>query len=71
VTPQRESDDRAANADGGTGFQPVTEKLTIKQRDLPHWQVGGAIYFLTFRLSRGQQPLNQPERATIKKAILF
>jgi putative transposase len=68
---ERESEDRAVNTDGGTGFQPVTEQLAITRRDLPHWQVGGAVYFLTFRLSRGRQPLTQSERAIIKDAILF
>ncbi|MGD0111995.1 MAG: transposase [Armatimonadota bacterium] len=37
-----------------SGDQPerktVSADLTISQRDLPHWQVGGATYFITFRL---------------------
>jgi len=38
---------------GGTGFQPVSpwtsESLTVGRRHLPHLQVNGATYFLTFR----------------------
>jgi putative DNA methylase len=34
---------------GGTGFQPVQEDLFITSRNLPHWQMGGSTYFVTFR----------------------
>ena len=34
---------------GGTGFQPVEQDLFITRRNLPHWQLGGATYFVTFR----------------------
>ncbi|MGQ9648194.1 MAG: REP-associated tyrosine transposase, partial [Thermodesulfobacteriota bacterium] len=41
---------------GGTGilpvnkraFQPVQKDLFITQRNLPHWQMGGSTYFITF-----------------------
>src|SRR5690349_18121883 len=33
--------------------------LTIWRRRLPHWQLAGATYFVTFRLSRGH--LTMPE----------
>ncbi|TWT40979.1 Isoleucine--tRNA ligase [Phycisphaerae bacterium RAS1] len=41
---------------GGTGVSPVpaagvSEKLTIRQRHLPHWEAGGNTYFITFRTS--------------------
>lgn len=26
----------------------MTPKLRIKQRDLPHWEIDGAVYFITF-----------------------
>src|SRR5713101_4754476 len=35
--------------DGGTGFQPVQRDLFITRRNLPHWQMGGSTYFVTFR----------------------
>ncbi len=34
---------------GGTGFQPVQSELLVTRRNLPHWQAGGSIYFVTFR----------------------
>lgn len=30
-------------------FQPVQKDLFITQRNLPHWQMGGSTYFITFR----------------------
>jgi len=32
----------------GTGFQPVSANLQKTKRNLPHWQLGGSTYFLTF-----------------------
>ena len=40
---------RSATHDGGTGLCPVREELQITRRNLPHWQIGGSIYFITFR----------------------
>ncbi len=34
---------------GGTGFQPVQNELFVTRRNLPHWQMGGSTYFVTFR----------------------
>jgi REP element-mobilizing transposase RayT len=34
---------------GVTGFQPVQKDLFVPQRNLPHWQMGGSTYFVTFR----------------------
>jgi putative DNA methylase len=34
---------------GGTGFQPVQKDLFVTQRNLPHWQIDGSTYFVTFR----------------------
>jgi putative transposase len=34
----------------------VTQDLLIRRRQLPHWQVGGSIYFVTFRSQRGPLP---------------
>ncbi len=35
---------------GSTGFQPVPNgELLKKRRNLPHWERGGATYFITFR----------------------
>jgi putative transposase len=35
--------EREKSTFGGTGFQPV------RQRNLPHWEIGGSTYFITFR----------------------
>ncbi len=42
-----------------------------KKRNLPHWQLGGSSYFLTFRLQSGVKPqLDSGERSVVKRAIL-
>jgi REP element-mobilizing transposase RayT len=33
---------------GGTGFQPV-QSFQISRRNLPHWQLPGSVYFITWR----------------------
>jgi putative transposase len=51
----------------------ATADLTTRKRDLPHWEMGGSTYFLTFRLSGtpGQiSPLNTEERRLVRNAIL-
>src|SRR5262249_15612590 len=35
---------------GSTGFQPVQGDLFTTRRNLPHWQIGGSTYFVTFRM---------------------
>jgi putative transposase len=52
----------------------VDTTLTIRRRSLPHWESGGATYFVTFRLQGvpgSMMPLSTPERALVKNAILF
>jgi putative transposase len=36
--------------DGGTGFKPV------RKRNLPHWEIGGSTYFITFRTKKVDLP---------------
>ncbi|MEO8714248.1 MAG: hypothetical protein ABI369_04475, partial [Acetobacteraceae bacterium] len=51
----------------------VTESLVTRRRDLPHWEMGGSTYFLTFRLHGppGDLPLLTPiERDLVKQAIV-
>jgi len=55
--------------DSGTGFQPVTGEIRRTRRNLPHWEAGGATYFLTFRLKSGQLSLS--ERQIVLEACLF
>jgi hypothetical protein len=48
--------------------------LIAKRRNLPHWEMGGATYFVTFRLYGlpGQAALLTPwERAIVAEGILF
>ncbi len=56
-------------------FPAVAQGLRITHRNLPHWQSGGATYFLTFRLRSGgvidPMPLSREERQVVKQAILF
>jgi REP element-mobilizing transposase RayT len=35
---------------------PIGEQLTTRQGQLPHWQLGGSVYFVTFRSARGPLP---------------
>ena len=52
---------------GGTGVPPVrTEKIT--RRHLPHWQVAGATYFITWRCASGVN-LSEAERDVVLAAI--
>jgi REP element-mobilizing transposase RayT len=34
----------------------LTRELVIRRRQLPHWQIGGSVYFITFRSRRGGLP---------------
>jgi REP element-mobilizing transposase RayT len=40
---------------GGTGFPAcaLKDELSISHRTLPHWQLSGSTYFITFRLKSG------------------
>ena len=52
---------------GGTGVPPVlSEKIT--RRHLPHWQIAGATYFLTWRCAAGTT-LTEAERDIVLAAI--
>ena len=56
---------------GSAGLKPAQENLTINRRNLPHWQLGGSTYFLTFRLHPSVRlNLSRSERAVVKKAVL-
>ena len=52
----------------------VKENLITQRRSLPHWQSGGATYFITFRLHGMPEqviPLSMKERMIVKDAVLF
>lgn len=61
---------------GGTGvspecrpaFGPVSSELQVTRRNLPHWQLGGASYFVTFRVKQGR--LSEQERRLVLAACL-
>ncbi len=53
----------------GTGVSPVTPNLRVTRRNLPHWQQGGATYFITFRVKQGK--LSAQERKIVLDACLF
>jgi putative transposase len=53
--------------------RPIDHALTIQRRALPHWQMGGATYYLTFRLQgipRQVKSLSMPERFIVRDALL-
>lgn len=47
----------------------VNNELTITWGDLPHWQVGGSVYHVTFRTLMFD--LTPPERSVVAAAILW
>jgi putative transposase len=54
---------------GGTGFPACAQKdkLSINRRNLPHWQLPGSTYFITFRLKSGI--ISDGERKIVIDAI--
>jgi REP element-mobilizing transposase RayT len=54
---------------GGTGFPACAQKdeLCINRRNLPHWQLPGSTYFITFRLKSGI--ISNDERKIVLNAI--
>jgi len=55
---------------GGAGFPACAKgnELSIKRRDLPHWQLPGSTYFVTFRLKSGA--ISEKERKIVLEAII-
>ncbi len=47
----------------------VGSDLTVTRRNLPHWQVGGSTYFITFRTRRGIE-LSPEERGVVVESCL-
>jgi hypothetical protein len=69
--PHTVNDEEPADLDGKP--RTISDELTKKRRKLPHWQIGGATYFVTFRLHGSPHsipPLTNHERALIKGTIL-
>jgi REP element-mobilizing transposase RayT len=54
---------------GSTGFPACAQKdeLSISRRNLPHWQLPGSTYFITFRLKNGI--ISDDERIIVLDAI--
>ena len=85
--PCREGNPEGLPAGEQSNWETISADLTITQRDLPHWQVGGATYFITFRLKghagpetsgTGVSPVDAAlssltpfERTIVRDAILF
>lgn len=59
------------NKSGGAGFPACAkekeDELSIRRRDLPHWQLSGSTYFVTFRLKSGI--ISENERRIVLDAI--
>ncbi|MBL4809529.1 MAG: class I tRNA ligase family protein, partial [Phycisphaerales bacterium] len=59
----------APSSPGRTGFQPVSSstpisnELSIHNRNLPHWQLGGSTYFVTFSVKDGT--MSEHERSIV------
>ena len=60
---------KSAGISGGTGVSPVHSfKITV--RNLPHWQLPGSVYFITWRC-KDYQVLSPEERTTTLEAIRY
>lgn len=53
---------------GGTGVSPVPNYLQTTRRNLPPWQLGGATYFVTFRVKK--RTLSEEDRSLVLGACL-
>jgi len=61
------------HADKNAVSQGIPDDLVKRRRDLPHWEMGGATYFLTFRLHGSPEkpsPLSVDERRIVINAIM-
>ncbi len=63
-----ESAPKISTEPGGIGVSPVGAELSKQRRNLPHWQMGGSTYFVTFRVSSGE--LTESERSLVLDACL-
>ena len=64
-----DGDDKKGGLGGSTGFLACAKQgeLFITRRNLPHWQLAGSTYFVTFRLKTGE--LSNHERQIVLNAI--
>ena len=68
VSADRGGTDRGGTGRGGTGVPPVHE-FKITRRNLPHWQLPGSIYFITWRCTDGTTLNSQERNLALKAAI--
>jgi putative DNA methylase len=53
LIPDPEFNRKEKNKNSSTGGPPVQKDLFISQRNLPHWELGGSTYFITYRCVTG------------------
>ena len=65
------SEKEKPNQTGSTGFPACAQKdeLSIRRRNLPHWQLPGSTYFVSFRLKSGI--MLEDERRMVLEAIKY
>ncbi len=51
-------------------LRPRQGELTSYGRNLPHWRLDDAVYFVTWRLSRDAADLGPQERTIVREAVL-
>ena len=49
----------------------MRKAYVIQRRDLPHWQLDGATYFITWRMHASQRELSPTERDLVVDALRF
>ncbi len=66
---RRETASRAVGGAGNPACPVVDSDLQTRQRRLPHWQIGGSHYFITFSSVRAELP--EPARAIVLECLQF
>jgi hypothetical protein len=44
-------------------------EIYVYRRNLPHWRLAGATYFVTWRLAGGQSELSAEERSLVTRCL--
>ena len=60
------------NSDAGPPLEPVDTRNVVfhgYRRNLPHWRLENAVYFVTWRLHRGQRDLSPEERTVVADVL--
>jgi REP element-mobilizing transposase RayT len=54
---------------GQASLPALNEEIHVYRRNLPHWRLSGAVYFVTWRLNPSQSELTPHERSVVVASI--